>query len=112
MGRFLTITYVWARRCVIAAIGTTVVLIGIAMIVLPGPALVVIPAGLAILGIEFAFARRWLRQLRATGSQVFDYTRGRFRRLVPMPESARAKRADEAFAKPTAGGSGSRPRPG
>jgi tellurite resistance protein TerC len=42
----------------------TVVLIGVAMIVLPGPAIVVIPAGLAILATEFAWARRWLRIIR------------------------------------------------
>lgn len=91
MGRFLTITYQWARRCVIAVIGTTVILIGVAMIVLPGPALIVIPAGLAILGIEFAFARRWLKRLRATGSQVFDYTFARFRR----PRGGAKSNADE-----------------
>ncbi|MEJ2257407.1 MAG: PGPGW domain-containing protein [Woeseiaceae bacterium] len=34
------------------------------MIVTPGPALVVIPVGLAILSIEFTFARRWLKRLR------------------------------------------------
>jgi hypothetical protein len=34
------------------------------MIVAPGPAIVVIPMGLAILGIEFAWARLWLRKLR------------------------------------------------
>jgi hypothetical protein len=38
----------------------TVLLIGIAMIVLPGPAFVVIPVGLAILATEYAWARRWL----------------------------------------------------
>ena len=80
MGRILTITYQWARRCAVAVIGTTVVLIGVAMIVLPGPAFIVIPAGLAILGLEFAFARRWLRRVRARGSQVFDYTFARWRR--------------------------------
>jgi uncharacterized protein (TIGR02611 family) len=59
-----TITYQWARRIAVAVIGGTVVLIGIAMIVLPGPALVVIPLGLGILGLEFAWARRWLARLR------------------------------------------------
>jgi hypothetical protein len=39
-----------------------------------GPALIVIPAGLAILGLEFAFARRWLCQLRATGKRVLTYS--------------------------------------
>ncbi len=41
--------------------GITVLLIGIAMIVLPGPAIVVIPIGLAMLGTEFAWAR-WLNK--------------------------------------------------
>jgi len=57
-------THVWlwkqARRVVVAVIGTTVLLIGVAMIVLPGPATVVIPCGLAILATEFVWARRWL----------------------------------------------------
>jgi len=53
-----------ARRIVVATIGGTVVLIGVAMIVLPGPAVVVIPLGLAILATEFVWARRWLRKLK------------------------------------------------
>jgi hypothetical protein len=53
-----------ARRLVVMIVGTTVLLLGLAMIVLPGPAVVVIPVGLAILGTEFAWARRWLRFIR------------------------------------------------
>ena len=34
------------------------------MLVLPGPAVVVIPAALAILAVEFLWARRWLAWLR------------------------------------------------
>ncbi len=45
-----TITYKWARRIVVAVIGGSVFLIGIAMIILPGPAIVVVPLGLGILG--------------------------------------------------------------
>jgi tellurite resistance protein TerC len=44
--------------------GSTVILIGIIMIVTPGPAIIVIPAGLAILATEFAWARRWLQTIR------------------------------------------------
>lgn len=94
MGRILTITYQWARRCVIAVIGTTVILIGVAMIVLPGPALIVIPAGLAILGVEFTFARRWLRRLRASGTQVIEYAFGRFRRSSPVAEAEERESTD------------------
>ncbi|MCB9849804.1 MAG: TerC/Alx family metal homeostasis membrane protein [Phycisphaerales bacterium] len=58
--------YSWrkVRRGVIIVIGVTVVLIGIALIVLPGPAVVVIPAGLAILGTEFVWARRLLAKFK------------------------------------------------
>ncbi len=65
-------TYRTARRIVVAIIGGTVLLLGVAMIVLPGPAVVVIPMGLAILGIEFAFARRWLRTLRERSKALYD----------------------------------------
>ena len=57
-------TYKAARRVVIGVVGTTVVLIGIVMIVTPGPALVLIPVGLAILSIEFTWARVWLKRVR------------------------------------------------
>jgi len=48
------------KRLVVAVIGITILVIGIAMIVLPGPAIVVIPVGLGILATEFAWARRLL----------------------------------------------------
>jgi uncharacterized protein (TIGR02611 family) len=70
---FLTVTYKWARRFAIALVGGTVVLIGICMIVLPGPAIVVIPAGLAILALEFAWAKQWLRKIRASGGQLMTW---------------------------------------
>ncbi|MEY2560332.1 MAG: hypothetical protein QOG51_747, partial [Verrucomicrobiota bacterium] len=45
-------------------IGGTIVLIGIAMILLPGPAVIVIPVGLGVLATEFAWARRLVRRTR------------------------------------------------
>ena len=48
------------KRLVVAVIGITILVIGIAMIVLPGPAIMVIPVGLGILATEFAWARRLL----------------------------------------------------
>ena len=53
------------KRIVVTVVGGTVLALGIALIVLPGPAFIVIPAGLAILAIEFAWGRRWLRSARA-----------------------------------------------
>lgn len=54
--------YRTVRRVVIAVIGGTIVLLGIAMLVLPGPGLLTIAGGLAVLGAEFTFARRWLKR--------------------------------------------------
>ena len=54
-----------ARKPVVAVIGGTVVLIGVAMLVLPGPAFIVIPLGLVILATEFLWARRWLKRAQA-----------------------------------------------
>ena len=50
-----------ARKLVVAVVGTAVLLAGVALLVLPGPAFLVIPAGLAILATEFDWARRLLR---------------------------------------------------
>lgn len=58
------LTYKAARRIVIGVVGATVLLLGVIMIVTPGPALVVIPVGLAILSLEFTWARAWLKRLR------------------------------------------------
>jgi tellurite resistance protein TerC len=62
--RAFHVTYKAARRIVVGVVGATVLLIGVVMLVTPGPALVVIPVGLAILSIEFTWARAWLRRLR------------------------------------------------
>lgn len=53
-----------AKRIIIGVIGFTIFLIGVAMIVLPGPAFVVIPLGLAILATEFIWARKLLNKLK------------------------------------------------
>lgn len=53
------------RRAAIAVAGSTVLLVGVALLVLPGPAVVVIPLGLGILALEFAWARNILEGVRA-----------------------------------------------
>jgi uncharacterized protein (TIGR02611 family) len=53
-----------AKRIIVAVVGATVLLVGTAMIFLPGPAVVVIPLGLAILATEFVWARRLLKKVR------------------------------------------------
>jgi len=70
------LTYRWARRIAISIGGGTVLAIGVAMLVLPGPGLVVIPLGLAILGLEYAWARRWLRKVKERTAYYVDRIKG------------------------------------
>jgi len=59
-----------AKRIIIGVIGGTITLIGIALIVLPGPAFIVIPIGLSILATEFLWAKRWLRKAREAVTRI------------------------------------------
>lgn len=52
----------FVRKLIVGVIGSTVVLFGLALVILPGPAVVVVPLGLAILATEFAWARRIIRR--------------------------------------------------
>jgi hypothetical protein len=52
------------QRIFVAMVWGTVLGLGIALVVLPGPAFLMMPAGLAILAVELAWARRWLRKAR------------------------------------------------
>lgn len=53
------------KRVAVAIGGGLVLLAGIVMIVLPGPAFIVIPIGLGILAMEFEWAQRWLHWVRS-----------------------------------------------
>jgi len=52
------------------AVGAVVLLAGIAMLVLPGPAFVVIPIGLAILSLEFEWAEKLLERALVKGEEA------------------------------------------
>ena len=66
-------SFKFLKRIVIAIVGFTVLLIGVAMMILPGPAFIVIPLGLAILATEFVWAQRLLTKAKA----YFDKQRQR-----------------------------------
>ena len=59
-----------AKRVLVFVVGSVVIAVGVAMIVLPGPAVVVIPAGLAILAVEFLWAQRLLAATGRLGRRV------------------------------------------
>ena len=58
------------RKLAVAVAGGSVLAAGVAMIVLPGPAILVIPLGLVILGSEFQWARRLLRYLKERAARL------------------------------------------
>jgi len=62
-----------AKRLIIAIIGFTVLLIGLAMVVLPGPAIIVIPIGLGILATEFIWAKKLLDRVKSSASNVKEW---------------------------------------
>lgn len=78
------------KRLVVAVVGGTVLVIGLALVVLPGPAFIVIPAGLAILAMEFAWARRWLRKAKGL---VSGTNRQRKHERPPSSSSTNYRRA-------------------
>ncbi len=64
------LTYANARKLVVLIIGATVILVGVALLVLPGPGTVVIILGLALLGTEFVWARRLLKRVKEEGNNA------------------------------------------
>ncbi len=59
-----------ARKVGVAVIGGAVLAAGLAMVVLPGPAVIVIPIGLTILASEFEWPRRMLTRFRERARRV------------------------------------------
>lgn len=82
-----------AKRVVVAVLGSSVVIVGIIMIVTPGPAILVIPAGLAILAVEFAWARRLLRKAKAF-TRLSKQRRNKRRAADVGSQRARQKQED------------------
>jgi uncharacterized protein (TIGR02611 family) len=52
------------KRIIVSVIGFTVLIIGIFLIVFPGPAFIVIPVGLAILATEYAWAKNLFEKVK------------------------------------------------
>ena len=57
-------------KIVVGFVGTLVTLVGVVMLVTPGPAFVLIPVGLAILATEFEWAHRWLQKARRKAQEA------------------------------------------
>jgi hypothetical protein len=69
VGRFIRRS---GKRIAVTIAGFLVVLAGAAMLVLPGPGILVIIAGLAILATEYVWAQRLLRIAKEKANQAKD----------------------------------------
>jgi Flp pilus assembly protein TadB len=61
-----------ARRVVVIVVSATVLAMGVALLVLPGPGLAMLAIGLALLATEVAWAKRWQRRLTARLAALVD----------------------------------------
>jgi tellurite resistance protein TerC len=57
-------TVTQAKRLIVTVVGFTILAAGVAMIVLPGPAFIVIPLGLALLATEYMWAKKLLTAVK------------------------------------------------
>lgn len=84
----LSVTYRGARRIAVFVLGTTLLLFGAVLLVLPGPGLLVVFLGLTLLATEFVWARLWLRRLKVSTKRAgrkARHWRGWSRRPPPQP---------------------------
>ena len=78
-----------AKRIAVAVIGGLLVVVGIALLVLPGPGLVLVVAGLAVLASEFAWASSALEVAKRTAGDAGSVVkRTLWRRKSPPPSDA------------------------
>jgi uncharacterized protein (TIGR02611 family) len=80
--RLGAVSYTFARRVVIGVIGGTILVGGFIMILTPGPGLAAIILGLAILALEFAWAKLWLAKVKhSVTPEGREALRGEYQRL-------------------------------
>jgi hypothetical protein len=58
------------KKFFVGLIGGTILMLGLVMLILPGPGLLVIGGGLALLASEFLWARRALRNTKIAVARV------------------------------------------
>ena len=71
------------KRIVVSLVGIALLLLGVGMLVLPGPGIVFIIAGLAVLATEYVWAERMLNFAKQKAEQAKEKVLGRKR---PPPE--------------------------
>jgi len=64
----------------VAIVGGTLIVVGVILLVLPGPGLVLIALGLVVLASEFAWAEAMLIRMKRGGSSALNSARRAFAR--------------------------------
>jgi len=76
------------KRIAVTIVGSAVLLAGIAMLVLPGPGILVIIGGLAILATEYVWAQRMLTKAKEKANQAKNAVLGKKKKdddVAPEP---------------------------
>ena len=69
---YAKLTLKQAKRLIVLVVGVTILLLGVIMIITPGPASLFIPIGLAILGTEFLWAKNLLDRIKKSALSMKD----------------------------------------
>jgi uncharacterized protein (TIGR02611 family) len=73
------------RRIVVTTVGCTLLCVGIVLLVIPGPGILLILAGLAVLATEYAWAHDLMQWIKRRAERLRDRTRPQ------APEDTRLK---------------------
>ncbi|HEX9823643.1 MAG TPA: PGPGW domain-containing protein [Actinomycetota bacterium] len=73
------------KRVAVTIAGVSVVVLGLVLLVTPGPGILVVILGLALLATEYAWAERMLDKIRQRSKDAYDRARRRFRRSPREP---------------------------
>ena len=76
LGRSPNVIVRQAYRLIVLVVGLTIVAAGVAMFVLPGPGILVLIAGLALLATEFVWARFLLQRAKGYARKAKDKSKG------------------------------------
>ncbi len=73
------------KRIAVLVIGLALVVGGLALLVLPGPGILIVIAGLAVLGTEFAWARHLMDRAKDQAGKAKEKAGGVLRRRRASP---------------------------
>ena len=94
--------FIWrsTRRAAVFVVGVALVVVGLAMLVLPGPGILVLFLGFAVLATEFVWAEVALDKAKATASQAGDAAKQGFGRLTGRGKPVRESDSDSDSERP------------